>query len=187
MLRHLAPLVGGTLALVVGLAVFSGRAEAQVGTGSISDGSILNDPFQFYYSIYLPNQMATAMRPQPGDTINNALVNRQYFTQLDRGGLYNPTAPYAQAADPLQPYSGQQERLARPARYSYRPQSGNGTGPSLYFNRVAEHFPGMANRTGRNRNANVASRRSGGRGMGGGMGAGMGGGMGMGSAGGGMF
>ena len=35
------------------------------------------------------------MRPTPMDTINSAMVTRQYYAQNDRSGLYNPISPYA--------------------------------------------------------------------------------------------
>ncbi len=131
------------------------------------------------------------------------MVTRQYYAQKDRRGLYNPISPYAdQNYDPLHPYSRQQgaERAARPYRFAHDPSNLDGTGPSLYYGRAAQYFPGL--RPGRGRNANVYTRgaasrpsgnytgRGGGAGMGGGMG-GMGGGMGgmgggMGGMGGGM-
>jgi hypothetical protein len=144
----------------------------------------------------LPNQQLQAMRSTPMDSINNAMVTRQYYAQNERRNLYNPISPYAeQNYDPLRPYSRQQgqERVARPYRYTQDPSNSHGTGPSLYYGRAAHYFPGL--REGRGRNANVytrggASRPRGGGGMGGGGmgGGGMGGGGmgGMGGMGGGM-
>jgi hypothetical protein len=167
---------------------------------------VLDDPFTFYYAVYLPNQQLQSLRPTPLDSVNNAMVARQYYTQTDRRGLYNPISPYSdQASDPLRPYSQQgQERSARPYRFAQDPSNADGMGPSLYYSRASQYFPGLASRTTRNQNANVytpssrssSSRRGGmmgggGRGgigrMGGmgGMGMGMGG-MGMGGMGGGM-
>ena len=131
------------------------------------------------------------------DTINDVSVTRQYYAQSDRRGLYNPISPYAnQNYDPLSPYSRQQggERSAAPYRFARDPSNLDGTGPSLYYGRAAQYFPGL--RPGRGRNANVYSRggasrprgnytgRGGVSGGGGGMGGGMMGGMGGGGMGG---
>jgi hypothetical protein len=188
--RHLLRAAGGFFVLVVCLTSLSGQAKAQAGLGlGLGPGGILNDPFTFYYAFYLPNQQLQAMRSTPMDSINNAMVTRQYYAQNERRNLYNPISPYAeQNYDPLRPYSRQQgqERVARAHRFSQDPSNTQGTGPSLYYGRAAQYFPGL--RQGRGRNANVytkggASRpRGGGGGGGGGMGGGgmggMGGGMG---------
>ena len=50
-----------------------------------------------------------AMRPTPSDTINQAVINRQYYAQTQRGSLYNPISPYAEDYDPLRPYSRQKQ------------------------------------------------------------------------------
>ncbi len=164
------------------LAPGSARAQGFFGGGQ---GGIVSDPFSFYYAFYLPNQQLQSMRPNPMDSINNAMAVRQYYARTDRQSLYNPISPYADAnSDPLRPYSPQgQERVARPYRFSQNPSNADGGGPSLYYNRATQYFPTL--RVGRGPNGNVSSRRSsvlnrrpgGGGGMGGGMG-GMGGGMG---------
>jgi hypothetical protein len=155
-----------------------GRAQAQ----GFAQGSLLNDPFSFYYAFYLPNQQLQAMRPTPLDAINNAMVARQYYAQDQRRNLYNPISPYSeQKFDPLHPYSRQQgsERAARPFRFINDPSNAKGTGPALYYGRAAHFFPGL--REGRGKNANVYSRgyasRPRGSALPGGMG-GVGGGMG---------
>jgi hypothetical protein len=208
MKRHLVSAVGAMLAVSTVLTLSAGRAEAQTGVATGLPGqNFLNDPFSFYYAIYLPNQQLQAMRPTPLDSVNDAMVTRQYYTQGSRRALYDPISPYAETYDPLRPYTNQQERLARPYRFQRRAVSSAGTGPALYFNRIAQYYPEMASRTGRNQNANTGGRRGtarggsragggGGMGMGGGMGGmggmrggmgGMGGGGGMGMPGMGMF
>ncbi len=110
MKRHLVHSVGAMLALVVCLSIFSGRAEAQTGVGTgIPGAGIFNDPFTFYYAIYLPNQQLQAMRPGPLDSVNDAMVSRQYYAQQSRRGLYDPISPYSDTYDPLRPYSDQRE------------------------------------------------------------------------------
>jgi hypothetical protein len=184
MKRHLIHAVGVILAVSVYLSVGAGQARAQVGTGvGAIPGAGFTDPFAFYYAIYLPNQQLQSMRPGPLDSVNDAMVTRQYFAQMGRRSLTDPVSPYADTHDPLRPYSSQNERLSGPYRFSRDPSNMAGTGPSLYFNRISQYYPDMAGRTGRNRNANVTARGNtrsrGGRGMGGGMGmGGMGGGMG---------
>ena len=146
--------------------------------GGVGLNNIIQDPFTFYYAYYLPNQQVQAMRPTPSDTINQAVINRQYYAQTQRGSLYNPISPYAEDYDPLRPYSRQQgnERIARPFRFAQNSSNHDGSGPALYYNRAAQYFTGM--RRGRGPNANVATLRRPGRYGGGGMGGGGGGGMG---------
>jgi hypothetical protein len=185
MKRHFVPAVGATLAVLTGLTYFAGQAEAQTATTTLPGANFLSDPFAFYYAIYLPNQQLQSMRPTPLDSVNDAMVTRQYYTQANRRSLYDPISPYAETYDPLRPYSNKQERLARPFRFQRGPSNAGGTGPPLYFNRIHQYYPEMANRSGRNQNANTGGRRGGSRagGMGmsgwGGMGGGGGGGMGM--------
>ncbi len=175
--------------LGLGAVLTPATAQAQLGIGDIAA-----DPFTFYYAYYLPNQQMQAMRPRPDDAINQAVQQRQYFAASQRPTLYNPVSPYTEPEfDPLRPYSQQQgkERIAHVQRFTQNPSNADGTGPSLYYGRATQYFPGL--RAGRGPNANVSSARrrigGGGRsmgGMGGGMG-GMGGGMGgMGGMGGGM-
>jgi hypothetical protein len=199
MIRHLRRTAIGSIVLAICLMSLPsqsfGQAAAAAGAaGNGLGGGILNDPFQFYYGVYLPNQQLQALRPTPMDSINGAMVARQYYAQNDRRALYNPISPYSdQNYDPLHPYSRQQgsERIARPFHYASDPSNADGTGPSLYYGRAAAYFPGL--REGRGRNANVYSRGAASRptgnytgrqaGGGGGMGGGMGG-MGMGGMGG---
>jgi hypothetical protein len=188
MVRHLSRAAFALIFLSVALFCLPGQALAQVGN-AFGQGGILNDPFTFYYAFYLPNQQIQALRPGPMDSINTAMMARQYYAQSDRRGLYNPISPYSeQNYDPLRPYSQQSgERMTRPFRFSIDPSNADGSGPSLYFNRAAAYFPHL--REGRGGNANVATTRrgtgiaSGGRRAGGGGYGGMGG-MGMGGMGG---
>jgi hypothetical protein len=183
--RHQLRAAGGFIVLVVCLTFLPEAAQAQTGGGiGLNSGGILNDPFAFYYAFYLPNQQLQSMRSTPTDSINSAMVTRQYFAQTERRNLYNPISPYSdQNYDPLRPYSRQQgaERSARAYRYSRSPSNGDGTGPSLYYGRAAQYFPGL--REGRGRNANVYAKGAASRPRGGAMG-GLGGGGGMGGMGG---
>jgi hypothetical protein len=188
--RRFVPTVATILAFVASACLAGGRAEAQVAAGAVPGTGILSDPFSFYYAVYLPNQQLQAMRPTPLDSVNDAQMYRQYYTQTNRRALYDPVSPYAESYDPLRPYSSQQERLAVPHRFAHQTSNNAGTGPALYFNRVHQYYPDLSGRTTRQKNANVSARRAGGyRGgaMGGGGMGGMGGG-GMGGMGGmGMF
>src|SRR5262249_18464255 len=159
-------------------ASLGGRAQAQVAVGGAP--GTLDDPFAFYYAIYLPNQQLQSLRPTPIDSVNAAMVARQYYAQNDRRGLYDPVSPYSdQATDPLGPYPHQnQERAARPFRFAQDPSNADGTGPSLYYGRAAQYFPGLSGRDARAQNANTYAGRTGG-GIGnrrGGFGGGAGGG-----------
>jgi hypothetical protein len=201
MRRHFGTACVAALALAGSLALFAGEARAQLASVPGTTQDVLSDPFAFYYAIYLPNQQLQALRPGPLDSVNQAMVTRQYYAQGNRRGLTDPASPFAENYDPLRPYSSQQERMSRPFRFTHSPSNLDGTGPSLYYNRIHEYYPEMASRPGRQKNANVYSgrgraggggRRGGGGGMGGmgGMGGGGmgGGGMGMGGmGGGGMF
>ena len=107
------------------------RSSAAGGLG-LGGAGILNDPFTFYYAVYLPNQQLQSMRSTPMDSINAAMVTRQYYAQNDRRGLYNPISPYAeQNYDPLHPYSRQQgsDRTARPYRFAATHQTWMGRVP----------------------------------------------------------
>ncbi len=114
MARRLLQIVSSCGTLMVSLTLLTGVADAQAGLGG-SNGAILNDPFTFYYAFYLPNQQMQSMRIRPSDTINQAMVQRQYFAQQsDRRTLYDPVSPYSQDAyDPLRPYSQQGQERAR--------------------------------------------------------------------------
>ncbi len=163
----------------LGVALAPALARAQATLPGAGLGNIASDPFTFYYAYYLPNQQLQSMRPTPMDTINQSVINRQYYAQTQKQSLFNPISPYAEDYDPLRPYSRQQgnERIARPFRFVQNSSNSNGSGPALYYNRAAQYFSGL--RTGRGPNANVAPThrgRYGGGGGGGGMG---GGGMGM--------
>ena len=162
--RHLVLAACMGLAVVVSLSAFPGRAEAQSATGTGLDaGGLLNDPFTFYYAIYLPNQQLQAMRPGPLDAVSGAMPTRQYYAQADRRPLYSPISPYSDTTNPLHPYSQQgQERVARPNRFMHDPSNKDGQGPTLYYNRVSQYYPDLASRQIRKPNANTAGRRGGG-------------------------
>ena len=162
MIRHLTNLAGGWIALVICVMFFPAQVKAQglLGGGL---GAFGNDPFTSYYAFYLPNQQIQALRPTPMDSINQALVSRQYYAQSDRRSrLYNPISPYStdQNYDPLRPYGPQgTERVARPFRFVQDPSNSDGSGPSLYYNRATQYFPGL--RSGRGPNGNVYTPRRG--------------------------
>jgi len=160
----------------LGVALAPTLARAQATLPAAGLGNIASDPFTFYYAYYLPNQQIQAMRPTPMDTINQAVVDRQYYAQTQRQTLNNPISPYTEDYDPLRPYSRQQgnERIARPYHFAQSSSNSDGSGPALYYNRAAQYFQGM--RPGRGPNKNVATTRRGRMGGGGGMGMpGMGG------------
>jgi hypothetical protein len=189
MCRQLLRATVGAIVASASLFCLPSPATAQGLLGGGAGGGLINDPFQFYYGIYLPNQQLQSLRPRPVDTLNQAVAQRQYYSQMDRRALYNPISGREdQSYDPLHPYSGQnQERLARPFRFAQDPSNLDGSGPSLYYGRATAFFPGL--RSGRAPNANVSGRSSralgtpralqrGGAGGGGGGMGGMGGGMG---------
>src|SRR6516165_4383726 len=137
--RSTAFLLPGCMAAALGSALIlvpapaGAQTNANAGSGL---GNITADPFLFYYAFYLPNQQIQAMRPTPSDTINQAVINRQYYAQTQRQSLYNPVSPYAAEYDPLRPYSQQQgrERIAQPFRFVQDSSNADGSGPSLYYN-----------------------------------------------------
>ena len=95
MVRHLLRAAGGSSVLVVCLMSLPGPASQTGGLGSRAGTGNLNDPFTFYYAFYLPNQQLQALRPTPMDSINSAMVTRQYYAQNERRNLYNPISPYS--------------------------------------------------------------------------------------------
>jgi len=77
----------------LGVALAPALAQAQATTATTPGaglGNIAGDPFTFYYAYYLPNQQVQSMRPTPMDTINQAVINRQYYAQTQNRSLYNP-------------------------------------------------------------------------------------------------
>lgn len=131
MTRHFIRAIALAMAAAALLSLSSGQAHAQVTPPTpLSGTDALSDPFTFYYAIYLPNQQLQTLRPTPLDSVNDALVQRQYYASANRRGLTDPASPYAETYDPLRPYSGQQERLSRPHRFSQSPSNLNGTGPA---------------------------------------------------------
>ncbi len=114
MIRSTAFLLPGCLAAALALAPAPVHAQTNANLGS-GLGNITADPFLFYYAFYLPNQQIQSMRPMPSDTINQAVINRQYYAQTQRQSLYNPISPYAEEYDPLRPYTQKQggERIAQ--------------------------------------------------------------------------
>ena len=104
----------------LGVALAPALAQAQATADAAALGNIAGDPFTFYYAYYLPNQQMQSMRPTPMDSINQAVMNRQYYAQTQKQSLYNPISPYAEDYDPLRPYSQQQgkERIARPFHFA---------------------------------------------------------------------
>jgi len=177
MKRCFVPAVVVILTMSAFLVFPARQASAQTAANSVPGAAFFDDPFAFYYAIYLPNQQLQAMRPSPLDSVNEAMITRQYYTQSNQRSLYDPVSPYAETYDPLRPFSNQRERVARPNRFTHSPSNTNGRGPSLYFSRMGTYYPDLAGRSAQHKNANVASGRAAGRSRGGGMG-GMGGGMG---------
>ena len=114
--RHQLRAAGGFIVLVVCLTFLPEPAQAQTGGGiGLNAGGILNDPFAFYYAFYLPNQQLQSLRSTPSDTINSAMVTRQYYAQTERRNLYNPISPYSdQNYDPLRPIHASKVRNDRP-------------------------------------------------------------------------
>src|SRR5579875_2618204 len=140
---HLVPAVGLMLAMTACELLTAREAQAQTAAG-VPGAAVFNDPFAFYYAIYLPNQQLQSLRPTPLDSVNEAMITRQYYTQANRRALYDPISPYAETYDPLRPFSNQQERLARPYRFARSPSNSDGMGPSLYFNRLGSYYPDLA-------------------------------------------
>ena len=146
MVRHLLRTAGGSIVLVLCLISLPGQAFAQAGSAGLGGAGILNDPFTFYYAIYLPNQQLQSMRPTPMDSINNAMVTRQYYAQSDRRGLVQPDfslrRPELRSASSLfssTGYGASRQALSVRSR-SIKPGRDR---PSLYYGRAAQYFPGL--------------------------------------------
>jgi hypothetical protein len=144
------------------LAAFA--AVAAVSQESKAQGGGFGDPFNLYYGYFLPRQAAIANQPRVEDTINQAVAANQVYAQTNRSGTLDPYGrygdPYA-SVDPLDP-----SRRSRGTGYASTNRgttpSSNlpGNGPPIYYNRSAQYYPGMANRSprGPNRNLAVAGR-----------------------------
>ena len=90
MLRHLWRAAAGLSLVLIGFLVSPGQSFGQAAAaaaGAGLGGGLLNDPFAFYYGVYLPNQQLQSLRATPMDTINSGMVARQYYAQNERQAL----------------------------------------------------------------------------------------------------
>ena len=114
-------------------------AQTNAAVGGVGLNNIIQDPFTFYYAYYLPNQQLQSMRPSPSDTINQQVINRQYYAQTGRESLYNPISPYAEEYDPLRPYSRQQGAERLPGRTGSHRVPRTATVPAPTFTTIVPH------------------------------------------------
>jgi hypothetical protein len=127
-----------------------------------------SDPFFLYYGYFLPRQAAIANQPHVEDTINSAVASQQAYAQTNRAGLYDPAGGYGSSdpfssTDPLDSPNrrgtGGRAPMGVRSRGSIPTTNINGSGPALYFNRTAQHYPNMTRmQHGPNRNLAVAGR-----------------------------
>lgn len=158
-------IVGLAAALTCAILLPAQRASAQgVGNG------VGTDVFSFYYGYYLPNAAFNAAQPKAMDTLNQITAIRQFNAQTDRTSLYDPISPYAEDEDQFDARS----RNARGGRGGGRGSAEGrfgasmirGAGPSQYYGRTSQYFPGMRSGRGPNRNlATLHGRSGGGMGM----------------------
>ncbi len=136
----------------------------------------VNDPFFAYYSFYLPRQQAQALQPGPEATINAFAANRQQYAATNRNGMFDPSAGLGGGLDFGDEFGSSGVRRRGGAAVSAASRHAgnlNGLGPAGYYNKANQYFPQL--RTGRGKNANVATIRSrgfSGGGLGGGIGVG---------------
>ena len=157
MKRHFVHAVGATLAVLVCLSILR-----RPGGGPDRGGrrrrprrpGLFNDPFTFYYAIYLPNQQLQAMRPTPLDSSTtrwspaNTTPSRIDVASTIRSRR-TPTPTIR--SDPIH----QQERLARPSRFSHDPSNLTAWGPRSTSIGSPSTIPIWRAAATRNRNANV--------------------------------
>ena len=142
---------GGCLAWLPPRQTRRGCLGVRRGRNSSAIPSLSTTPY------YLPNQQMQALRPTPMDSVNQAMMSRQYFAQNDRTALTNPISPYADRDTTrfgLTQNKGK-SGLHGPSVFAADPRNADGAGPSLYFNRTGKYHPKL--RTGRGPNANVSA------------------------------
>jgi hypothetical protein len=164
------------LMVALGVSATWSEARAQVPFTNV------NDPFFAYYSFYLPRQQAQALQPGPEATINAVTANRQQYAATNRNGMFDPNGTGTGGLD-----SDEFSLNAGGKRRNLSGQTGrfggvhggnlNGLGPQGYYGggKLLPYYHEL--KTGRGRNANVATIR--GRGASGGAGGygGLGGGL----------
>ena len=139
MVRHLVRVASAMLA---GLPVGIDRSSGGTGVGR-QYGGILNDPFSFYYAIYLPNQQfsrcvqgrwtRSITRWSPGNT-SHRLSDGDCITRSHRTRTL--TIPLTRTRN--------RARNARPSiPVCPDPSNADGNGPSLYYNRVVQYYPNL--------------------------------------------
>lgn len=157
-------IVGLAAALTCAILLPAQRASAQ---GMGAGAGVGTDVFSFYYGYYLPNAAFQAAQPRTMDTLNQITAIRQFNAQTDRTSLYDPISPYAEDEDQFSE-RGRQARggMGGGGRSSNDSRFGGsmirGAGPSQYYGRTAQYFPGMRVGRGPNRNLATLNRRSGG-------------------------
>ncbi|HEY2157961.1 MAG TPA: hypothetical protein VGH33_20200 [Isosphaeraceae bacterium] len=127
--------------------------------------SSAGDPFFLYYGWYLPQQAALANQPRIQDTIQANVAQNQAYATTNRSNLYDPNGGYGRfnphAPEPeLGAGAGASGRgtIGLRMRSTVPTSNANGQGPSLYFNRTAQHYPSARVGQGPNRNLAVAGR-----------------------------
>jgi len=154
------------LLVVLGLSAIGSEARAQVGGG-------INDPFFAYYSFYLPRQQAQALQPGPEATINNWAAQRQVYAATNRNGMFDPNSSATGSLDfgddfLSKPAGLRRNTAAGPGGRAVHGGNLNGLGPQGYYSaRLNTYYPNI--RTGRGRNANIATIKGRGGYGGGGM------------------
>jgi hypothetical protein len=130
------------LATVLAFGLMATRAQAQPGT--LNDPGLLGgDPFNAYYSWFLPFQLQQAVTPRVEDTVRAYSAVRQQAALTERSGLYDPVGAIGAGYDPMEAFgvAGGRSRRARTTHSGQVNMNINGTGPGGYFNRASSYYP----------------------------------------------
>jgi hypothetical protein len=138
----------GLAAAIVTLGLAGSSAKAQ--------DAGFSDPFYLYYSFFLPRQSALAAQSQPEDFYRAQSVQRQYTSQTDRAGLYEPNSSIGlDELDPMRPFgrSTSPTRMVRtnPAGLVSSINRSNHAAPAGYYASHRNYFPGIRSGVGAGR------------------------------------
>ena len=104
----------------------------------------VGDPFSLYYGFFLPRQAAMSMNMGPSATLNQISSERQRFSAVERGSLYEPSQPFGLDMGGFGGASdarGNRERRVPTSPMGLISDNRMGMGVPGYFNRTGSYYP----------------------------------------------
>lgn len=118
--------------------ILASSAEAQ--------NQSVGDPFSLYYGFFLPRQAAMSMNMGPSATLNQISSERQRFSAVERGSLYDPSEPFGLDMGGFGGASdarGNRERRVPTSPMGLISDNRMGMGVPGYFNRTSSFYPSL--------------------------------------------